>query len=51
MADGAGRRVRGVIVSARIVLVLEGRADMVGRGLGESSRSLVDRNAEGLLRM
>lgn len=40
VADGTGRRVREFIVSGRIVLVLEGRADRLGRGLGDSSRSL-----------
>lgn len=40
---------RGAIVSARIVLVLEGRVGRFGRGLGESSRSL-EKNAVGLLR-
>lgn len=38
-------------MSARIVLVLEGRVEMFGRGLGESPRSLAEENAVGLLRM
>lgn len=40
VADGAGRRVRAFNVSARIVLVLVGRAaGRFGTGVGDSSRS------------
>lgn len=50
VADGAGRRVRAFNVSARMVLVLVGRAvGRLGSGLGDSSRSVVPRY-EGLLR-
>lgn len=51
VADGAGRRVRALSVSARIVLVLVGRA--VGRvdiNVGDSSRSR-ELRYEGFLRI